>query len=40
MRKLNGGDIFPALRVLRAMDLTEPINKLINEVSKAETEDV
>ena len=39
MRKLNGGDIFPALRVLRAMDLSDPINKLIEEVSKAETED-
>ena len=39
MRKLNGGDIFPALRVLRAMDLSDPINKLIEEVSKAETEE-
>lgn len=38
MRKLNGGDIFPALRVLRAMDLTDPINNLIQDVSKAETD--
>lgn len=37
MRKLNGSDIFPALRVLRAMDLTEPINELIEDASNAET---
>ncbi len=38
MRKLNGSDIFPALRLLRAMDLTGPINDLIRETGKAETE--
>lgn len=39
MRKLNGSDIFPALRVLRAMDLTGPINELIEAVSNAETDE-
>ena len=39
MRKLNGSDIFPALRVLRAMDLTGPINELIAATTRAQTEE-
>lgn len=38
MRKLNGSDIFPALRLLRAMDLTEPVNGLVKAISASETD--
>ena len=38
MRKLNGGDVFAALRLMRAMDLTEPIKAIGKKLQEAKTE--
>ena len=39
MRKLNGGDVFAALRLMRALDLTEPIKAIGKQLDQAKTED-
>lgn len=38
MRKLNGGDVFAALRLMRAMDLAEPIKEIGKQLGKVETQ--
>jgi hypothetical protein len=39
MRKLNGGDVFVALRVLRAVDLKETVAAFTERAEVAKTED-
>lgn len=39
MRKLNGGDVFAALRLMRALDLTEPIKAIGKQLEQAKTND-
>lgn len=39
MRKLNGGDVFAALRLMRAMDLTDTVKGIANQINKAETDE-
>ena len=39
MRKLNGGDVFVALRALRAVDLKDTVEAFSGKVQKAETKE-
>lgn len=39
MRKLNGGDIFAALRMIRQIDFKTPIDEIGKQLSAASTDD-